>query len=110
MKKQKDDYAELRKKRKNCKTCYGYGLWAIGDPCPVGPMDFGDGSPVKVCPECGAGERKNTWTTLEGLIIPVKDLTDSHLKNIVKHIDTRKEGKTAIRKMIEKEVKRRKLK
>lgn len=110
MKKQKDDYKELRKKRKNCSTCRGFGLWAIGDSSPVGPMDAADGMPTKTCPECGAGERKNTWTTLEGLTIPVKDLTDDHLKNIVKHIDARKEGKTPIRKMIEKEVKRRKLK
>ena len=41
-----------------CKTCYGYGLWAIGDPCPMGPMDAGDGMPTKKCPECGRGGKK----------------------------------------------------
>ena len=101
--KNKDDYAALRKARSNCKTCQGYGLWAIGHPCPMGPMDFSDGSPVKKCPECGAGQRKNVWTTLDGLAIPVKDLTDAHLKNIVRDIKKCKVPS----KMIEREVKRR---
>lgn len=39
-----------------CKTCYGHGLWAIGDPSPMGPMDAGDGMPTKKCPECGAND------------------------------------------------------
>ena len=39
---------------KKCKTCYGYGIWAIGDPVPMGPMDAEDGCPTKKCPECGA--------------------------------------------------------
>ena len=42
------------KKEKKCKTCYGYGLWAIGEPIPMGPIDAGDGMPTKKCPECGA--------------------------------------------------------
>jgi hypothetical protein len=42
-----------------CKTCRGYGLWAVGDPSPMGPMDFRDGCPNKTCPECGAGRNKN---------------------------------------------------
>ena len=99
----KDDYTELRNKRKHCGTCWGYSLWAIGDPCPMGPMDYRDGSPTKKCPECGAGVRKNTWTTLDGLVIPVKDLTNAHLKNIVRDIKKCKVPS----KMIEKEVKRR---
>ena len=37
-----------------CKTCYGYGLWAIGDPSPMGEMDSHD-CPSKKCPECGKG-------------------------------------------------------
>ncbi len=37
-----------------CKTCYGYGMWGIGDACPMGPMDASDGLPTKPCPECGA--------------------------------------------------------
>ena len=36
-----------------CKTCVGYGLWAIGDPSPMGPMDS-RGMPSIPCPECGA--------------------------------------------------------
>lgn len=44
---------------KKCNTCVGYGLWAIGDASPVGPMDSHDGVPTKPCPECGAdGSRK----------------------------------------------------
>jgi len=37
-----------------CTTCRGFGLWAIGCPTPMGPMDCGDGMPTKKCPECGA--------------------------------------------------------
>jgi hypothetical protein len=37
-----------------CKTCYGYGIWAWGDPVGVGPMDAHDGVPTLPCPECGA--------------------------------------------------------
>ncbi len=103
----KDPYAALRKARSNCKTCWGYGLWAVGDACPMGPMDFSDGSPTKKCPECGAGSRRNMWKTSDGLVIPVKELTPAHLKNIVKHIDERGDKKTKARRMIEKEVKRR---
>ena len=32
----------------------GYGLWAIGDPSPMGPIDAGDGMPTIPCPTCGA--------------------------------------------------------
>lgn len=41
--------------KNKCKTCFGLGLWAIGDPSPMGPMDFSDGMPTKKCPECGKG-------------------------------------------------------
>lgn len=37
-----------------CKTCYGHGMWALGDPCPMGPMDAAGGVPTLPCPECGA--------------------------------------------------------
>jgi hypothetical protein len=55
---------------KKCKTCYGYGIWAIGEPRGVGPMDASDGVPTKKCPECGAGPPY--WRTAEGKIIPMK--------------------------------------
>jgi hypothetical protein len=29
---------------------------------------------------------KNTWTTKEGKVIPISELTDEHLTNIIKHI------------------------
>jgi len=38
------------------KCCYGHGLWAIGDPAPMGPMDAADGYPTKRCPVCGANK------------------------------------------------------
>lgn len=40
--------------RQACSTCNGYGLWAIGDATPMGPMDAMDGMPTQPCPECGA--------------------------------------------------------
>lgn len=40
--------------KKECNTCYGYGLHAMGNPSPMGPMDAEDGLPTKPCPECGA--------------------------------------------------------
>lgn len=39
----------------DCQTCWGYGIWAWGDPVPMGPMDAKDGTPADPCPECGAG-------------------------------------------------------
>ncbi len=44
--------------KKKCSMCQGFGFWAIGDPSPMGPMDYGDGYPTKKCPECGAGGKK----------------------------------------------------
>ena len=41
-------------KTKTCTRCYGYGLWAVGDPVPMGPIDALDGLPTIPCPECGA--------------------------------------------------------
>lgn len=41
------------KKEEKCGTCWGYGLHALGDACPMGPMDAADGMPTKACPECG---------------------------------------------------------
>jgi hypothetical protein len=38
----------------DCNTCWKYGLWAIGDAVPMGPMDASDGFPTQECPECGA--------------------------------------------------------
>jgi len=44
-----------KEKRKKCKTCYGYGMWAWGDTSqPMGSMDAEDGMPTLPCPECGA--------------------------------------------------------
>ena len=43
--------------KKECKTCYGFGLWGIGEPSPMGPMDAGKkgyGMPTIPCPECKA--------------------------------------------------------
>ena len=37
-----------------CGTCNGWGLWAMGDASPMGPMDGSDGMPTRACPECGA--------------------------------------------------------
>lgn len=37
-----------------CTTCYGYGLWAMGDPSPMGPLDASGGMPTISCPVCGA--------------------------------------------------------
>ncbi len=37
-----------------CQHCYGYGLWAIGAPSPMGPIDASDGYPTKPCKSCGA--------------------------------------------------------
>jgi hypothetical protein len=41
---------------KKCKICYGYGLHALGENNPVGPLDAVDGYPTIKCPECGANE------------------------------------------------------
>jgi len=99
-----------QKDKGKCKTCYGFGLWAIGDASPMGPMDAADGMGTIPCPECGASanpikRKKNVWTTVNGEVIPVKKLSDEHLKNIVLYLienDWHNE-------MIEKEVKRRKI-
>jgi len=42
------------KSTKKCGTCLGWGLWALGDASPMGPMDGSDGMPTRACPECGA--------------------------------------------------------
>ena len=36
-----------------CKTCYGYGMWAVGLEAPMGPSDS-KLMPTKPCPECKA--------------------------------------------------------
>jgi hypothetical protein len=41
-------------KEKSCKTCWGFGMHALGEACPMGPMDASDGMPTVACPECGA--------------------------------------------------------
>lgn len=46
----------LRKEGSSCGTCWGYGIWAIGDPVPMGPSDAKGGMPRKECPECGEGK------------------------------------------------------
>ena len=50
----------IKNNPKKCHTCYGFGLWAWGDPSPMGPIDVRDGVPTKPCPECGAN--KNQYT------------------------------------------------
>jgi hypothetical protein len=37
-----------------CTVCLGFGMWAIGDRSPMGPMDAEDGMPTIKCPICGA--------------------------------------------------------
>jgi hypothetical protein len=44
------------KKIKKCKRCCGFGMWALGDACPMGPMDAGDGCPTIACSSCGANK------------------------------------------------------
>ena len=34
----------------------GYGVWAWGDPSPMGEMDAREGTPTKPCPVCGANK------------------------------------------------------
>ena len=49
------DYEKLSDKvKKEIGCCYGFGLWAIGDASPMGPMDAKDGMPTLKCPECGS--------------------------------------------------------
>lgn len=48
------DIYEGGKRMQECKTCYGYGFWAIGHHCPMGSMDASDNYPTLPCPECGA--------------------------------------------------------
>jgi hypothetical protein len=58
MKKQNKEFKKIDSKLKEkakCNICYGYGLWTVGDPSPMGPMDYADGCPSKKCPECGKG-------------------------------------------------------
>jgi rubredoxin len=44
-------------KKNKCSTCYGYGMWGIGNQNqPMGPMDASDGEPTGKCPECGANK------------------------------------------------------
>lgn len=45
---------ELTKKDcDKCSACYGFGMHALGDPSPMGPMDASDGMPTILCPICG---------------------------------------------------------
>lgn len=39
---------------KPCTTCWGYGLGALGEANPMGPMDAADGMPTKPSNECSA--------------------------------------------------------
>lgn len=48
-----EDMKEEQPKEK-CDKCYGYGLWGVGDACPMGPCDASDGLPTIPCPKCGA--------------------------------------------------------
>ena len=48
--------AVVRASKNPCTTCYGYGLWALGDASPMGPLDAAEGLPTIECPECGKNE------------------------------------------------------
>ena len=39
-----------------CNTCYGFGLWELGDHSPMGEMDAREGYSTIACTECGANE------------------------------------------------------
>jgi hypothetical protein len=43
-------------KKKKCDRCLGFGLWAIGEPNPMGEMDAKEGLPTIACPICGANK------------------------------------------------------
>jgi hypothetical protein len=59
-------------------------------------MDAADGCATIPCPICKSnGIPKNSWRTLEGKYIPIKKLSDDHLKNIIKHIKERKRDEDA---------------
>jgi hypothetical protein len=42
------------KEKKECNTCLGFGLWGMGEPNPMGPVDASDGYLTIPCSECGA--------------------------------------------------------
>ena len=46
--------------KKECTICRGYGLWALGDATPMGPIDAGDGLPTQPCPKCSANANPKT--------------------------------------------------
>ena len=46
-----------KKHTKACTSCLGYGFWAVGEPSPMGRMDYMDGYPNKKCKECGHGRK-----------------------------------------------------
>ena len=46
-----------------CNTCNGFGMWAMGDPSPMGYIDGQDGMPTIPCPECGSN--KNPYNGFE---------------------------------------------
>lgn len=48
-----------------CQTCFGHGLWGIGDPVPIGGMDAREGYPTVACPECGANRNPRVGTEQE---------------------------------------------
>jgi hypothetical protein len=39
---------------KKCERCFGFGLWAMGDPVPMGRMDASEKLPTIPCPVCKA--------------------------------------------------------
>lgn len=45
----------MNKKEENkCSVCIWFrGLWGLGVPSPMGPMDASDGLPTIKCPKCG---------------------------------------------------------
>lgn len=43
---------------KACKTCKGFGFWAVGRYAPIGRIDAEEGMPTLPCPECGANRNE----------------------------------------------------
>lgn len=44
----------MAKQKDECKSCYSYGLWYLGDPSPMGQIEASDGMGTIACPECKA--------------------------------------------------------
>ena len=57
MKLKKAEKISRKIQAKTCRTCYGYGIYPIGRPTPIGPMDAKEWKGhIKKCPECKVGD------------------------------------------------------